>query len=281
MANDEMRIPELTTAPDIDSSSLFETAVVDNNSATGFSSYKVTLSTIASKIVSVFQYATAITGTTAKTIAGAINELASKILDTNISSPTNGQVLKYNSTSGKWENAAESGGGGGGAAEDITYDNTDTNLPASDVQAAIDGILISVLGIEAYDPTRQYYVGDFCIAPFGAVAICKDKNGTTGAFDSSKWDQGGTILADYWFATLPIFFTTTIPINTSTITLTDPTGIYFQVGACVDVYCDDSDFVLISATIATQGQLVLTFEPTARATPIKIKSVAPMLEVAL
>ena len=34
--------------------------------------------------------------------------------DTNISSPTNGQVLKYNGTSSKWENA--SGGGGGGAS---------------------------------------------------------------------------------------------------------------------------------------------------------------------
>ena len=32
--------------------------------------------------------------------------------DTNITSPTNGQVLKYNSTSQKWENANESGGGG-------------------------------------------------------------------------------------------------------------------------------------------------------------------------
>lgn len=35
------------------------------------------------------------------------------LTDTNISSPTNGQVLKYNSTSQKWENANESGGGGG------------------------------------------------------------------------------------------------------------------------------------------------------------------------
>jgi len=32
--------------------------------------------------------------------------------DTNISSPSNGQVLKYNSTNSKWENANESGGGG-------------------------------------------------------------------------------------------------------------------------------------------------------------------------
>lgn len=35
------------------------------------------------------------------------------LTDTNISSPTNGQVLKYNSSTGKWVNADESGGGGG------------------------------------------------------------------------------------------------------------------------------------------------------------------------
>ena len=34
-----------------------------------------------------------------------------ELTDTSISSPTNGQVLKYNSTSSKWENANESGGG--------------------------------------------------------------------------------------------------------------------------------------------------------------------------
>ena len=35
------------------------------------------------------------------------------LTDTNISNPSNGQVLKYNSTNSKWENAAESGGGSG------------------------------------------------------------------------------------------------------------------------------------------------------------------------
>ena len=38
--------------------------------------------------------------------------------DVAISSPTNGQVLKYNSTSGKWENST--GGGGGGGNFEIT-----------------------------------------------------------------------------------------------------------------------------------------------------------------
>jgi hypothetical protein len=40
---------------------------------------------------------------------------------------------------GAWE--PESGGGGGGAAEDITYDNTDSDLVATEVQAALDEIV--------------------------------------------------------------------------------------------------------------------------------------------
>lgn len=41
--------------------------------------------------------------------SGGVDEL-SELTDVNISSPSNGQVLKYNSTSSKWENANESGG---------------------------------------------------------------------------------------------------------------------------------------------------------------------------
>lgn len=50
-------------------------------------------------------------------ISGAWTEIdtgassLSALSDTAISSPSNGQVMKYNSTSGKWENANESGGG--------------------------------------------------------------------------------------------------------------------------------------------------------------------------
>lgn len=56
--------------------------------------------------------------------------------DVSISLPSAGQVLKYNSTTQKWENGT--GGGGGGTAADITYDNTSSGLTASDVQDAID-----------------------------------------------------------------------------------------------------------------------------------------------
>ena len=60
--------------------------------------------------------------------------------DVDIDSPTAGQVLKYNSTSHKWENAAE-GGGGGTSAQNVSYDNTASSLTATNVQDAIDEVV--------------------------------------------------------------------------------------------------------------------------------------------
>lgn len=58
--------------------------------------------------------------------------------DVDITSPTAGQVLKYNATSQKWENGA--GGGGGTSADDVSYDNTTSGLTATNVQDAIDEV---------------------------------------------------------------------------------------------------------------------------------------------
>ena len=59
--------------------------------------------------------------------------------DVDIDSPTNGQVLTYNSTSQKWENAA-GGGGSTPSASQVSYDNTTSGLTATDVQDAIDEV---------------------------------------------------------------------------------------------------------------------------------------------
>lgn len=82
--------------------------------------------------------------TTDKSIVGAINELSGgsggasaleDLTDVSISSPTNGQVIKYNSTSNKWVNANDEGGG---TAADISYDNTTSGLSSINVQGAVD-----------------------------------------------------------------------------------------------------------------------------------------------
>ena len=71
----------------------------------------------------------------------------SDLVDVSISSPTNGQVLKYNSTSGKWENAAESGGGGG--------TGTVTSITAG---TGLSGGTITTSGTIAINSTYQSYI---------------------------------------------------------------------------------------------------------------------------
>ena len=61
------------------------------------------------------------------------------LTDVDISNPQAGEVLKYNSTSHKWENGT-GGGGGGTAAHDVSYSNTTSGLTATNVQDAIDEV---------------------------------------------------------------------------------------------------------------------------------------------
>ena len=114
----------------------------------------------------------------AKYWAEHVQSSLNNLTDVALSSPSNGQVLKYNSSTQKWENANESGGGGSSSladlsdtsivlpgngqvlifdsatnkwknqslptptvdGEDVSYDNTDSRLTASNVQDAIDEV---------------------------------------------------------------------------------------------------------------------------------------------
>lgn len=58
------------------------------------------------------------------------------ITDVDIATLTNNQVLRYNSTSQKWENVDLS-------ADNVSYDNTNSGLAATDSQAAIDELASS------------------------------------------------------------------------------------------------------------------------------------------
>lgn len=68
-------ISQLDTQAIANETDLFEVAIVDANSASGYASKKESGAAIADAIVGEYQYPLRITGTTAKTIAGAINEL--------------------------------------------------------------------------------------------------------------------------------------------------------------------------------------------------------------
>ena len=68
------------------------------------------------------------------------------LTDVSISSPTNGQVLKYNSTSQEWENANESGGGG-----DYVGLYGMTEIQSSDGQGTTD------LDLDTYTTVGNYF----------------------------------------------------------------------------------------------------------------------------
>ena len=70
------------------------------------------------------------------------------LVDVSINSPSNGQVLKYNSSTGKWENANESGGGGTGTVTSIT------------AGTGLSGGTITSSGTIAISSTFQTYIND-------------------------------------------------------------------------------------------------------------------------
>lgn len=65
------------------------------------------------------------------------------LTDVDITGITNGQILKWNSTTQKFENANE-GGAVTVDASDVTYDNTASGLTATNVQDAIDEVVTDV-----------------------------------------------------------------------------------------------------------------------------------------
>lgn len=72
---DDYRISDLTSAGTLNNNDLIEISAENQASQSGYSSFKATLVAIANKIINGIQYASDLQ-TTAKTISGAINELA-------------------------------------------------------------------------------------------------------------------------------------------------------------------------------------------------------------
>lgn len=99
-------------------------------------------------------------------ISGAWTEIdtgastLSALTDTAVSSPSNGQVLKYNSTSGKWENANESGGGGSADVFIIHGDSTlmGTVESAADILDAIANGMMMLYAPYAPTSNKELYV---------------------------------------------------------------------------------------------------------------------------
>lgn len=110
---DAKEISALTTAESTSASDLFETALPNAMTETGYVSRKVTLNTIATFILNTLLFPSL--NTTVKNIIGAINELAQgsgqsldalNDVDIDDQTLTNGQGIVYDATSQKWKNGS-------------------------------------------------------------------------------------------------------------------------------------------------------------------------------
>lgn len=114
------------------------------------------------------------------------------LTDTNISSPQNGQVLKYNSTSQKWENANESGGGGGvtsfnGRTGAVTPANGDYSLA---------GLSDTFIGTPAHNNILTYISGlnkwSNEVFPFKIISSGSGGGGGTIAAQTAQTNEQST-----------------------------------------------------------------------------------------
>lgn len=96
--------------------------------------------------------------------------------DVNVSSPSDGQVLKYDQTSGKWKNANESGGGGGG----INYSTTeqDTGLKWIDGKTIYQKTFTGTTPASSSNNTSLFVANDIFYQEIGAsIDNCISING--------------------------------------------------------------------------------------------------------
>lgn len=121
--------------------------------------------------------------------------------DVNIANPTNGQVIAFNSTTGKWANSA--GGGGGGGGDNIgtgtslirTTATTGFSGEAAD-QEANGGIVLDKNFITRDGTTNNSYSQSLVFGPTNTdgswrIVAIQDTNGTQDTILSIQLLQSG------------------------------------------------------------------------------------------
>jgi len=130
--------------------------------------------------------------------ASALNDLT----DVTLANPSNGQVLKYNATTGKWENADESGGGGGYIPTGEVYTFfTDGSSAAANYTLYVqwtDGETVTTAVIVEY----AQIIAGWTTGDYQNVTINWDRNNAcfnfvakTGSFENggTYYDEGDTM----------------------------------------------------------------------------------------
>jgi len=191
--------------------------------------------------------------------SGGATSLAT-LSDVTITSATQGQVLTYDGTD--WVNANSSGGGG--TAATITFDDTDVEFEADDVQEAFEAIVKTLtqseynsLSVAEQNNGTIYMITDSPVSypdldDLTDVVISSPSNGQILKYNGTNW-VNGTGTSSPWIE------------ETGTLT-TGQTSITFQnapitASSTIDVYTDgdvDYDSVSVSGT-----DITVTFEAQA------------------
>ena len=185
----------------------------------------------------------------------AIPDELTELLDTSITSPTNGDVLKYDSASSKWVNG-QGGGGGASALDDLT--DVDITTPT-------EGDTL------VYDSTNSKWVNGA-----GGGGSAKQTAVTQAQYDALV--QAGTV-----DPTMEYFITDGIPYSVAPWTdiigtlTAGQTSITFSsavitTSSTVDYYVDDSFYGVnpTAITLAT-GSVTLTFDEQESNMPVKVR----------
>lgn len=175
--------------------------------------------------------------------------------DVNISSPTDGQILKYDGTSSKWVNGT-GGGGGASALDDLT--DVDITTP-SDGQTLV------------YDSTNSKWVNGA-----GGGGSAKQTAVTQAQYNALV--QAGTV-----DPTMEYFITDGIPAQVfpwteivGTLTARQTSLVFsnaaITTNSTIDVYVDSAFYgVNPLTTVLTTGSLTLTFYAQASDMPVKVR----------
>lgn len=176
-----------------------------------------------------------------KTGSSVVTSLAG-LDDVTLTTPTNGQILKYNSTSHKWENANESGGGGGGSS-------TLSGLTDVDFTSLADGQLIQ------YDATTEKWKN---------IGI----DATPTQNSAKPISSGGAYSALGDKADKPTLKTQTLSAGSTSVTFT---GIPTTGNVMLDIYTSKAGLDYTSLDDSTAGTLVVTYEAQSSAVTVYLK----------
>ena len=185
----------------------------------------------------------------------AIPDELTKLLDTSITSPAEGDVLKYDSASSKWVNG-QGGSGGASALDDLT--DVDITTP-TDGQTLV------------YDGTNSKWVN-------GAGGGGSAKQTAVTQAEYSALVQAGTV-----DPTMEYFITDGIPYQVTpwveliaTLTAGSTTLVFtnsaITTNSTIDPYVDDSFYgVNPTAVVIANGSVTLTFNEQAVDIPVKVR----------